>query len=305
MVSFVGKAQVNLNEYKYIVVPKKFDGFKNENQHQTSTIIKYLFSKKGFITVYEDNLPADLNANRCLGLVVDLIDNSTMFTTKTALGLKDCNNQEVFLSQEGKSKQKDYKEAFGEAINKAFNSFTSLNYVYEPKEGAKEEAPVTISFKNDVKTLGDEPKLDNNQDPMVEQIATEEVQSYKDRKPIISDYKKAETSSEKKMIEQKATEEKQSVQNTTTVQTEYEIGEVSSLSGVFGSVLYAQELPNGYQLVDSSPKIQLKIFKSSMPNIYIATSDDRNGVVYTSDGKWFFEYQEGAQIVKEELTIKF
>jgi len=42
-----------------------------------------------------------------------------------------------------------------------------------------------------------------------------------------------------------------------------------------------------------------------MPNVYIAHAEGRDGVVYTSDGKWFFEYQENGQVVKEELTIKF
>lgn len=305
MVSFVGTSQVNLNEYKYIVVPKRFDGFKKENQHKTSTVIKYLFSKQGFTTVYDDNLPDDLSSDRCLGLVVDLINNSSMFTTKTVLGLKDCNNKEVFLSQEGKSKKKDYTESYNEAISRAFNSFTSLNYAYEPKGGAKEDESVTISFKNDVKTLEDQPKLDKGQEQMVEQIATEEVQTYKDRNPIETDYKKGESLGEKKMIEQKATKEEQSFKNREPVQTDYNKQESISVAKISGGVLYAQELPNGYQLVDSTPKIQLKIFKSSMPNVYIAKADGRDGVVYTSDGKWFFEYHEGNQIVKEELAIKF
>lgn len=306
MVSFIGTSQVNLNEYKYVVVPKKFDSFKKENQHQTSTIIKYLFTQNGFSTVYDDNLPADLASDRCLGLYVDLINDSSMFTTKAALKLKDCNNQEVYLSQEGKSKKKDYKESFNEAITRAFNSFASLNYSYESPEVVKQEEPVIISFKNDVKTLEDTtPELKKNKDPMVEQISTEEVQYYKDRRPVESDYKKAEASSEKKLVEQKTTKDEQSFESKEPVQT-VEIKELPvSAPKVSSGTLYAQELPNGYQLVDSTPKIQLKIFKSSMPNVYIAKADGRDGVVYSSDGKWFFEYHEGAQIVKEELTIKF
>lgn len=305
MAGFASEAQVNLNEYKYIVVPKRFDGFKNENQHQTSTYIKYLFSKKGFSTVYDDNLPEDLAANRCLGLYVDLIDNSSMFTTKTVLGLNDCNNQEVFFTQEGKSKKKDYKDAFTEAISKSFGSFDSIDYVYEPKEAAKQEEPVTVSFKNDVKTLDDQSKVAQKNDPMIEQIATKEVQSYKDRSPVASDYKKAKASGEKAMVEQEASKEEQSFKSMEPVPTDYVKEQAVSLSKVAVGTLYAQELPNGYQLVDSTPKIQLKIFKSSMPNVYIAKADGRDGVVYSSDGKWFFEYYEGAQIVKEELNIKF
>lgn len=304
MAGFASEAQVNLNEYKYIVVPKRFDGFKKENQHQTSTYIKYMFSKKGFATVYDDNLPTDLAGNRCLGLYVDLINNSSMFTTKTALELKDCNNQEVFLTQEGKSKKKDYKDAFTEAISKAFGSFDTLNYVYEPKEDAKQE-PLTVSFKNDVKTLDEKPEATKDQDPMVAQIATEEIQSYEDRRPVETDYKKANTTEENNRVAQQATKEEQSFKNMEPVQTDYGKAPTVSASKLTSETLYAQALPNGYQLIDSTPKIQLKIFKSSMPNVYIAKADGRDGVVYSSDGKWFFEYHEGDKIIKEELRIKF
>ena len=303
--SFIGTSQVNLNEYKYVVVPKRFDGFKNENQYQTSTLIKYLFNQKGFSTVYDDNLPEDLTSDRCLGVYVDLVNNSSMFTTKTALALKDCSNQEVFTTQVGRSKKKDYRESYSEAINKAFNSLASMNYSYEPKEGAKQEEPVTISFKNDIKTLEEETVVKKNEDPLVEQIATEEVQYYKDRTPIETDYKKANSSNDSKIVEQEATEEEQSFKSMEPVQVGYTKEEPSSVSKVSSGTLYAQELSNGYQLVDSTPRIQLKIFKSSMPNVYIAKAEGRDGVVYSSDGKWFFEYHEGGQIVKEELTIKF
>lgn len=305
MASFIGFAQVNLNDYKYVVVPKKFDGFKKENQYQTSTLLKYLFEKEKFSVVYDDNLPEDLNKDRCLGLFVDLDNNSSMFTTKTVVKLKDCKNQEVFKTEEGKSKKKDYKASYAEAINESFKSLASLNYSYEPKVESKTEEPVTVSFKNDVKTIDERPDLKKEQDRLVKQIATKEVQSYEDKTPIESDYKKAQPSIEKKVVEQTATQEEQSFKSMEPVQSDHKKGaEISSTSKVSGT-LYAQELPNGYQLVDSTPKIQLKIFKSSMPNVYIAKADDNDGVVYSSDGKWFFEYHQGDQIVKEELNIKF
>lgn len=300
MVSFAGTAQVSLNEYKYIIVPKKFDDFKRENQHQTSTLVKYLFSKKGFTVVYDDNLPDELTSDRCLGLVVDIIDKSSMFTTKTVLSLKDCKGQEVFLTQEGRSKKKEYKEAYSEALNRAFDSFAAIDYVYE----AKQDEPITVSFKDDIKVIEEKSDPKKDQEKLVEQIATEEVQYYKDRRPVETDYKKAESSSEKKMVEQKATEEEQSFKSMEPVESDFTKGKSLSTKSM-SNVLYAQQLPNGYQLVDSTPKILLKIYKSSMPNVYIAKGAAKDGVVYASDGKWFFEYHEGGQIVKEELNIKF
>ena len=103
IITFIVQAQSQFDNYKYIVVSKKFDGFKKENQYQTSALVKYLLTKRGFVTVYEDNMPADINKNRCLGLYVNLIDASLMVTTKAALILKDCSGKEIFITNQGKS----------------------------------------------------------------------------------------------------------------------------------------------------------------------------------------------------------
>ncbi len=308
MVSFTAKAQFNINDYKYVVVPKRFSDFKKENQHRSSTLVKHLFSQKGFETVYDDNLPNELNTNKCLGLFVGLIDDSSMFTTKTKLTLKDCNGKEVLVSQQGKSKNKEFEAAFSEAVTEAFESFGIPNYSYQPKVEEKTEESITVSFKNDVKTVENKPEESMQKDVLVTQEATKENQSYKDRTPIPSNYKiVAET--EKELVEQKATIEEQSYTNKEPIVTDYQKeeseieNEVASKS--ITGVLYAQELPNGYQLVDSTPKIQLKIYKSSMPNVYLAKADDKDGVVYTSDGKWFFEYYSTGNMIVEELNIKF
>lgn len=305
MASFVGSAQINLNEYKYIIVPKIFDSFKKANQHKTSTYIKHVFTQKKFNVVYDDNMPVDLSSDRCLGLVVDLIDNSSMFTTKTTIRLKDCKGKEVFLSQQGKSKKKEYQASYAEAIDKAFASFAAINYTYEPKVMEKQEEPVTLNFKDDIKTLDESSNRTKSQDSAVERIATKDVQYYKDHTPVETDIKSVKTSSEKKMMQQEATREDQSFKSMEPVPTNFKKMESAKKAKVSEGILYAQELPNGFQLVDSTPKIQLKIFKSSMPNVYIAKADNHDGVVYLSDGKWFFEYHEGGEVVKEELNIKF
>lgn len=305
MASFMGKAQFNLNDYKYVVVPKRFSGFNEENQYRTSTLVKHLFSEKGFATVYTDNLPQDLNTNKCLGLYADLINDSSMFTTKTILVLKDCNQKEVMQSQEGRSKKKDFEGAFTEAINKAFKSFAGLKYSYEPK---MQDEPITVSFKNDIKNLEEKPARRTQRDSMVTEVATDKIQYYKDNRPVASNYKKA-GETEKENIEQIATKEEQSYTSNEPITSEFKKGEAdlknNTIEKSISGVLYAQELPNGFQLVDSAPKIQLKIYKSSMPNVYLAKADDKDGLVYTSDGKWFFEYYNNGSMVVEELNIKF
>ncbi len=266
--SFYGSAQEQLNEYKYIIIPKKFDEFKNENQYKTSTLIKYLFEQEGFTAVYDDALPPDLSQNRCLGLLADLKDDSNMFTTKIRIVLKDCNSKEVFVTEEGTTKIKEYDAAYTDAIRKAFVSFNTVNYVYKPSNATSiEDLPLASGGGTVVitQTTVETTTRQSDDPPMspVQQQATPEVQSYKDMTPVTSDIKKAT------------------------------------------SVLYAQEIPNGYQLVDSTPKIQLKIFKSSVPNVYTAVGEGNNGMVYNREGKWFFEYYVGDKLTVEELNIKF
>ncbi len=273
-----GFSQTGLNDYKYIVVPKRFDAFKKENQYKTSTLIKHLFAKNGFNAVYEDALPEELSNNRCLGLLASINDESNMFTTKAIIVLKDCSSKEVFVSEKGDSKDKDYVSAYNEALKEAFESIRILDYKYAPKEGKNE--PITVSFKNDVKTI-EKNKVKESKNKVdksvVKQVATPDTQLYKSNEPISSGIKKAEPI-------QGGSESK--VEKNTLV-------------------LYAQEISNGFQLVDSTPMIRIKIFKSSMPNYYMAQTDDKNGIVYKKGGVWFFEYYEAGTLKKEELNIKF
>lgn len=264
---FLGNAQTDLNQYKYIIVPKKFDGFRNVNQYQTSTLIKFLFVENGYNTVYEDALPDDLNRDRCLGAVVGLKDDSSMFTTKISLILKDCQSKVVFETKEGTSKEKDYKDAYNEAIRDAFVSFKGLNYVYEPVGGTKES--VTISFKNDVKQIkeGDDKSKEND------------ISEQKPNKQIVP-----EPTGQKVEVASKDNNK---------------IGFLSKL------VLYAQELTNGYQLVDNTPKIVLKMLTSGMADVFIAKAGDQDGLVYRKDGKWYFEYTSDGKVEVEELQIRF
>ena len=153
-----------LNNYKYIVVPSKFRDFKNPNQFRTSTLVKYLFTNEGFNVVYDSNLPEELEKDPCLGARVRLMDESGLFITKTRLELADCYGVLIMISQEGRTKTKDLEQAYREAISESFGSFRGLNYQYEPAEKDEEKTaePITVSFKNDIKSLEEEPEVEVN-----------------------------------------------------------------------------------------------------------------------------------------------
>lgn len=308
--SYVGTAQVSLNDYKYIVVPKKFNDFKTENRYQTSSLIKHLFTEKGFTAVWEDDMPEELSNNRCQALFVDLEDKSSMFSTKITIILNDCNSQQVFATLEGKSREKDFRKSYSEAIREAMTSFDGLDYKYNGK--SDEDEPITVSFKNDVKKLEEEKKTSveakNKDKGVIIQEATRERQTYKSKEPKESEFKKVEKT--EPPVEQIATREEQSFKTLEPVSTDIKKPEVEKVvskvltSGV-DNTLYAQKLDNGYQLVDSSPKIQLKIRKTSMADYYLAEGSGKSGVVYAKSGKWYFEYYSEDQLIVEELNIKF
>lgn len=266
-----------LNDYKYMVIPKKFKEFKKENQYQTSTLLKYLFVEASYNAIYDDDdvLPNDLKQNACLALKADLENRSSLFTTKVKIIVKDCNGQVVFTSIEGRSKQKDYKMAYSDAIRKAFVSFQSLNYVYKEKEPEKS---IVVSFKNDVKSLDEEVNKKSSPkkttDVAIKEVVSEENKSFKSLEPATSKY-----------------------------QSDTEVNEI--LENKL-EVLYAQATENGFQLVDNTPKIRYKLIKTSVKNVFLATTyGDKNGVVLNKNGKWFFEYNEEGEQILKELNIKF
>lgn len=69
---------------------------------------------------------------------------------------------------------------------------------------------------------------------------------------------------------------------------------------------YAQAVDNGFQLVDSTPTVQMKLVKTSQENTFIAMVDDAPmGMVYMKDGQWWHEYYEGGKVQVRKLSIKF
>lgn len=260
LASAVGYGQ--LNSYKYIVVPAKFQDFKNENQFRTSTLVKYLFDNEGFNVVYDNNLPEELEENPCLGAKVALVNESGLFQTRTKLALKDCHGVLIMMSQEGRTKTKDLELAYREAISESFGSFRGLNYRYEPakKEETKTTEPITVSFKNDIKSLDNE---------------SQEVANKEEGKTSSGPAEKFNVADEP---DPNAVKEK--------------------------SILYAQPVDGGYQLVDTTPKVVYTLKSTSVPDVFLVNKDGSTGVLYKNEDKWFIEMDEKGGKAKE-LNIKF
>ncbi|MBT4869509.1 MAG: hypothetical protein HON45_05340, partial [Polaribacter sp.] len=77
-----------MSDFKYIIVPNKFDFLKKSNQYQTSSLTKFLLQKKGFrVFLSTDSLPVDLLQNRCLALTAIVSDASGVLIVKNKIAL--------------------------------------------------------------------------------------------------------------------------------------------------------------------------------------------------------------------------
>lgn len=225
-----GYAQNTINNYQYVLVPEQYSFSKEMNQYGLNTLTKSWLEEKGF-TVYFDNkdLPTEIANNKCKAMNADLIEKSGLFTTTLTLVLKDCQGNVVFRGKEGKSREKEYRDAYADALKNAFVSLDELSYTFSGDDGTAAEVSDTPANKRGAAV------------------------------------------------------------------------ESSDRSGT----LYAQETANGFQLVDTTPKKVLTLFKTSIQDFFIAEKSQYSGVVLKKEGKWFFEYYNNENLIVEELLIKF
>ncbi len=121
----------SLNDYKYAIVPSKFEFIKEKDQYRLNTLTKLLMEKYGFITYFDtDILPNEVVENNCNKVYVDVKSNGNLFVTKLTVVLKDCKNAVVFTSFEGRSREKELQVAYNQALREAFSSFEKLDYKY-------------------------------------------------------------------------------------------------------------------------------------------------------------------------------
>jgi len=263
-------AQQKLDKYKYVIVSKKFDFQKYEDQYQLNSLTKFLFKKEGFIAIFENEKELeDLFSNPCLALKAKVKNESGMFATKLIIELLDCRNNIVFVSVQGKSKQKEYKKAYHAALREAFQSITSLGYKYIPAKDS------VIAKKEEIAEV---------QEPVnIVEVVT----------PIVTEAK------------EKSVEVIEKVTHIEVVKEEEVVKDVpfAIIEDKTENILYAQNILNGFQLVDSTPKIVFKALKSLKGNIYFL--ENKAGIIFKKDNQWFAEYYKGKAIVKEKLNIKF
>lgn len=215
-----------INDFKYAVVPTRFEIQKKDHQYGLNELTKKYFQKLGFTAAYDNEpLPAGL-PDGCDRLSVDVVGDNTMFRTALKVVLRDCRNVVVHETSIFKDKNKDNHIAFTHALRDALKTLDTLNYKYSGK-ATEQVVQSEVIFKEDF-----------DADPNL-------------------------------------------------------------------PVLNAQPIENGYQLVDTTPKIVLRMYKTSQPEVYAANDGTSNGVVFRSNGRWIYEYFVDGKKLTRDLNIKF
>ena len=70
-------------------------------------------------------------------------------------------------------------------------------------------------------------------------------------------------------------------------------------------MLYAQPTATGFQLIDSTPKVMMKVYYTSRKDSFIAIKGNTQGVLITIDNQWFFEYYLNDILISEKVDVKF
>jgi hypothetical protein len=138
----------NLSDYSYVIVPNQFDFLKEKDQYQMNSMSKFYFEKNGFNAYFAEDAP---NANRCDGLYANVEELKTILGTKLQIVIKDCNDNEIYRSQEGKSKYKEFDKTYQDALRKAFNSIEGLR--------VKQKDVILLSDNSSNTTVSDQTKL--------------------------------------------------------------------------------------------------------------------------------------------------
>ena len=242
--TIAGHSQSTINNYKYVLVPEKFDFARDINQYGLNTTTKLFLEQKGFVAfVGNEGLPPELAANKCIALKAEVVEKRGLFVTNLTLVLKDCQGNIIFKGKEGKSREKEFQTAYDEALRNAFSSLKDVPYKYDSTMVAQPQQ-VTAT-------------------PVVSSPAP----AVSSPAPVPAPAKPA----------------------------------VAEITGT----LYAQVTPNGYQLIDTTPKKILALLKTSMPDYFIVEAGPSNAVVFKKDGEWLFEYYKDGKLVSQKLEIKF
>ena len=142
----------SVNDYQYIIVPAKFNIFKENDKFRLNTNVKLLLQKYGFKSFLStDSIPTEIANSNCKKLYADLVKDNSFLSTKIKIVLKDCSEKLIYETAYGKSNEKEFAIAYNQALREAGKSFDKLNYKYNGKNGLAPE--IAEGQSNVIKSL--------------------------------------------------------------------------------------------------------------------------------------------------------
>ena len=136
----------SINDFKYVVIPKKFEFLKFDDQYQLNSLTQFLFTKYGFTAYVEgdEGILELADKTPCNTLYANVISDSNFIQSRLKIEVLDCNDQQIFITSEGKSKEKDYRRSYHNALREAFLDIESLQYKYD----SSNETPQLLESTN-------------------------------------------------------------------------------------------------------------------------------------------------------------
>jgi hypothetical protein len=136
------------------MVPTKFSVFKEQDKFHLNTNLKLLLQKYGFKPFFpSDTIPIEIRNTACNKLYASLEKDNDLFSTKVKIVLKNCNEEVVYQTNFGSSREKDLLIAYNKAFREAAKSFDLLNYKYNGKNDVHSETTVVINKKENSNTV--------------------------------------------------------------------------------------------------------------------------------------------------------
>jgi len=283
-------AQNSINSYKYILIPEKFDFFKDKDKYQINSLTLFLFNKYGYNAfMVGSNIPADLEKNRCLGLIADVDEVKGGFLrTKIQITLKDCNGTVIAQSKIGDTKIKEYAKAYNVALREAFETFQYFEYQYRPESNLTAE------------TISQDPGGSKSSEIISIQyraIQNEAIQQIETLKREVEALKKAKTTQDNSVSEHMPSKVEPNIAKANDSPA------MDNVNLIANKALYAQPMNNGFQVVDTQPKKVMFILKTGLGDVY--NVEGKNALVYKKGGKWYYEIQGKENLNKVVIDLKF
>ena len=115
----------NLSQYKYAIIKDQYDFQKTNNEFNFNELVKSGFRKYGYKPFYTSEIvPEDCTETN--KFFVEIKATSGMIYTKMTITLKDYRNNILLVSNESRSKEKEYVVAYNECFRESLKSLDKM-----------------------------------------------------------------------------------------------------------------------------------------------------------------------------------